>query len=70
MIPAATRAFIRLKTPKNITTSPAVLKNTPDCAFLCIPRELKLNSASTGSVPSAKVNMISAPVQKLLVVSV
>ena len=70
MKPVATRAFIRLKIPKNITTSPAVLKNTPDCAFLWILSELKLKRESTGSVPSANVNMMSAPVQKLTVVSV
>lgn len=34
MIPMATNALMRLKIPKNITTSPAVLKNIPDCAFL------------------------------------
>ena len=70
MIPATTKALIKLKIPKNITTNPAVLKNTPDCAFLWILRELKLKRESTGSVPSANVNMMSAPVQKLPVVSV
>ena len=65
-----TKLFIKLKIPKNITTSPAVLKNTPDCAFLWIPSELKLKRASTGSVPSANADMIKAPVKKLPVVKV
>jgi len=66
----ATRLLIKLKIPKNITISPAVLKNTPDCAFLCMPSELKLKIASTGNVPSANVNMIKAPIRKLPVVRV
>ena len=53
---------------KNITTSPAVLKNIPDCAFVCSPSEPKERSASTGSVPSANESMVSAPVEKLPVV--
>src|SRR3989338_4246747 len=32
--PIAAKLLRRLKRPKNITTNPAVLKNTPDCAFL------------------------------------
>ena len=59
-----------LKIPKNITTIPTVLKNTPDCACFRMPSELKLKSASTGSVPSANAPMISAPVKKLPVVKV
>ena len=70
MIPMETNALIMLKIPKKITTSPAVLKNTPDCAFLWMPRELKLKSASTGNVPSANAPIIRAPAQKFPVVKV
>ncbi len=65
-----TRAPIKLKIPKNTTTNPAVLKNIPDCAFLWIPSELKLKRERTGSVPSAKENIINAPVRKFPVVKV
>lgn len=65
IIPYATSAFIRFKRPKNMTTSPAVLKKTPDCAFEWITSDPKLKSARMGSVPSAKDDMVSAPVQKL-----
>ena len=69
IIPAATSAFIKLNKPKKMTTSPAVLKKIPDCAFVWIASELKLRSARTGNVPSANADMVSAPVQKLPVVS-
>lgn len=69
-MPTATRLFIKLKTPKKITTNPAVLKKIPDCAFLWIANELKLKKASTGSVPKANADIINAPLQKLPVVKV
>jgi len=53
-----------------MTISPAVLKKTPDQAFLWLPSELKLKSDNTGRVPSAKADIINAPLQKLPVVSV
>ena len=70
MTPAATRLLARLKRPKKITMRPAVLKKTPDLAYFPILNELKLRSASTGSVPSANESMVRAPVAKLPVVSV
>lgn len=63
--PAATKLFTKLSKPKNITTSPAVLKNTPERANLLTPTELKLTSDNTGRVPSANANIVIAPVQKL-----
>ena len=65
IMPMETSAFIILKIPKNITTSPAVLKNTPDCAFLWMPSELKERSERTGKVPRAKASIIKLPCQKL-----
>ena len=65
MSPIMTKLLIRLNSAKKITTSPAVLKNTPDCSLSLIAKELKLRSAKTGRVPSANTNMTIAPVKKL-----
>ena len=70
MIPVEASVFIKLKSPKKMTMSPAVLKKIPDDVFFRMLSELKLIIASTGSVPSAKASMVSEPVQKLPVVSV
>lgn len=68
MIPANTKLFIMLKIANIITISPALLKNTPDLELFFILNELKLISASMGSVPSANDNMVSPPFKKLPVV--
>ena len=68
-MPAATKLLMMLKTPKKITISPADLKKIPERATFWILSELKLRSESTGSVPSANADIVSAPAQKLPVLS-
>lgn len=70
MTPTTTRIFIRLNKANMITTSPAVLKNIPDFELFLILNELKLMSARTGNVPSAKESIVRPPVKKLPVESV
>lgn len=69
-MPAAAKAFKRLKIPKNMIIKPTVLKKVPDQVFFKIAFELKLKSAKTGKVPKAKINIIKAPDKKLPVVKV
>lgn len=70
MRPITTRLFTRLKSAKKITIRPAVLKKSPFLALRSMLKELKLISAKTGSVPSAKVSIVSPPEKKLPVESV
>jgi len=65
-----TRLFIRLNSANMMTINPALLKKMPAFGLFWILNELKLMSASTGSVPRAKESMVSAPVKKLPVESV
>ena len=48
-----------------MTISPAVLKKIPEFLLFFMLNELKLTSASTGRVPSAKASIVSPPFQKL-----
>lgn len=70
MTPTTTRLLMRLKSANIITISPADLKNMPDFELFLILKELKLMSASTGSVPSANASIVSPPFAKLPVVRV
>lgn len=70
MMPITARLLRIFIIANNITTKPAVLKKTPDqrdCPILC---EVRLKIASTGKVPSAKTDMMSAPFIKLPAVRV
>ena len=68
--PIAANVFIRLNNANIMTTSPAVLKKTPDLELFFTLNELKLMSANTGSVPSANASMVNPPFKKEPVVSV
>ena len=63
-----TRLFIRLKSAKRITISPADLKKIPAFELFLILKELKLMRARTGKVPRAKESIVRPPFQKLPVV--
>ena len=58
-------AFERFKRASAMTMMPAVLKKVPFHGLCAILREPKESSASTGNVPSAKTNIVSAPCMKL-----
>ena len=70
MRPIATKLEIRLKSANKITIKPADLKKIPDFELFLILNELKLSSASIGSVPKANINIVSPPPKKLPVESV
>ena len=70
MKPIITKLLIILNRANSITTSPEVLKKTPDFEVLCMLNELKLMRARTGNVPRAKNSIISPPLRKLPVVNV
>ena len=70
MTPIAAKLAKIFISAKSMTIMPAVLKNIPDFELEPILNELKLMSASTGSVPRAKTSMVSAPSMKLPVESV
>ena len=67
--PAATRAPKKLKSAKNKTINPAVLKKRLDCSPFASFIDAKLIRARIGNVPSAKTNIIVAPAIKLPVVN-
>lgn len=65
----ATKLLYILNKAKKIVIIPIVLKKIPVLLGLMV-NELKLIKPSTGRVPSAKANIVNAPVQKLCVESV
>ena len=65
-----TKLFIILNNANIMTISPEVLKNIPPQELFCIPNELKLMIASTGSVPRANMSIVKPPLKKPPVVRV